>query len=117
MKCLSLKQPYADLLVSCKKTIEVRIWNTNFRGRFLVHASKKINGEACERLKIDQAKLVTGAIIGKANLYDVISYGRKILLSRIKINILQVQITKNQNLVFWSTTRKGLIFLYLLVGN
>ena len=70
-KCLSLKQPYAELLVSGKKTIEVRRWNTNFRGQFLIHASKNIDEEACKRLKIDQAKLVTGAIIGKANLYNV----------------------------------------------
>jgi hypothetical protein len=77
MKCLSLKQPYAELLVSGKKTIEVRKWNTKFRGQFLVHASKNIDEEACKRLKIDQAKLVTGAIIGKANLYDIISYGSK----------------------------------------
>jgi hypothetical protein len=77
MKCLSLKQPYAELLVSCKKTIEVRTWNTNFRGQFLVHASKKINEEACKRLKMDRAKLVTGAIVGEANLYDVLSYGNK----------------------------------------
>jgi ASCH domain-containing protein len=117
MKCLSLKQPYAELLVSCKKAIEVRTWNTNFRGQFLVHASKKINEEACKRLKLDKAKLVTGAIVGKANLYGVYLTGTKILLSRTKINILQVQVTKNQNMVFWSTTRKGLIFLYLLVGN
>ena len=76
-KCLSLKQPYAELLVSGKKTIEVRKWNTKFRGQFLVHASKNIDEEACKRLKIDQAKLVTGAIVGKANLYNVISYGTK----------------------------------------
>ena len=75
MKCLSLKQPYAELLVAGKKTIEVRTWNTKFRGQFLVHASKKINEEACKRLKIDQAKLVTGTIIGNANLYNVIFYG------------------------------------------
>jgi len=76
-KCLSLKQPYAELIVSGKKTIELRTWNTKFRGKFLVHASKKINEEACNRLKIDQAKLVTGAIIGNANIYDVIFYGSK----------------------------------------
>ena len=40
-KCLSLKQPYADLLVAGKKTIELRTWNTKFRGEFLVHASKE----------------------------------------------------------------------------
>ena len=40
MKCLSLKQPFADLLALGKKTIELRKWNTKFRGEFLFHASK-----------------------------------------------------------------------------
>jgi len=40
MKALSLKQPFAELIVSGKKTIELRNWNTKFRGKFLVHASK-----------------------------------------------------------------------------
>jgi len=74
MKCLSLKQPYADLVVSGKKTIELRTWNTKFRGEFLVHASKKIDKEACEMNKIDPKSLATGAIIGKAILYDVRYY-------------------------------------------
>jgi ASCH domain-containing protein len=77
MKCLSLKQPYADLLVSGKKTIETRTWNTKFRGQFLVHASKTINEKACKRLKMDRTRLVTGAIIGKANLYGVKFYKSK----------------------------------------
>ena len=77
VKCLSLKQPYAELLVSGKKIIEVRKWKTKFRGLFLVHASKNIDEESCKRLKMDRAKLVTGAIVGKANLYNVISYGSK----------------------------------------
>src|SRR6476659_10673417 len=76
-KCLSLKQPFAELLVSGMKTIEVRKWKTKFRGQFLIHASKNIDEKACKRLKIEQAKLVTVAINGKANLYDVISYKNK----------------------------------------
>jgi hypothetical protein len=65
VKCLSLNQPYAELLITEKKIIEIRRWNTNFRRQFLVHVSKKINEEACNRLKIEQTKLVTGAILGK----------------------------------------------------
>jgi hypothetical protein len=81
MKCLSLKQPYAQLLVSGKKTIELRSWDTKFRGEFLVHASKKIDKEACKRTKIDPKSLTTGAIIGKAILYDVKYYkNRKLFL-------------------------------------
>lgn len=77
MKCLSLRQPYAELLVSGKKTIELRKWNTNFRGKFLIHASKNVNTEKCITLNINHAKLSTGAIIGKAFLYDVKKYDNK----------------------------------------
>ena len=73
MKCLSISQPFADLIVFGGKTIELRKWNTNFRGEFLIHAPIKIRIEDCKRLKITK-KLVTGAIIGKAELYDVKKY-------------------------------------------
>ncbi|MDQ3083378.1 MAG: ASCH domain-containing protein [Thermoproteota archaeon] len=74
MKCLSLKQPYADLLATGKKTIEIRKWNSNFRGPFLIHASKNVNRDACSTLGFDENKLVKGAIIGKALVYDVVKY-------------------------------------------
>ncbi len=73
MKCLSISQPFADLIISGKKTIELRKWNTNFRGEFLIHAPIKIRVEDCKRLKINK-KLVTGAIIGKAEIYEVKNY-------------------------------------------
>ena len=80
MKCLSLKQPYAELLVSGKKTIELRKWNTAFRGKFLVHASKNIDKERLDFLGIDYNNLTLGAIIGSALLYDVKQYRNKIEL-------------------------------------
>jgi len=73
LKCLSISQPFADLIISGKKIIELRKWNTNFRGEFLIHAPIKIRIEDCKRLKITK-KLVTGVIIGKAELYDVKKY-------------------------------------------
>ena len=74
MKCLSVSQPYADLIVQGKKTIELRTWNTKFRGEFLIHAPFKIKKDACKRLGIDETKLRTGVIIGKAEIYDVKVY-------------------------------------------
>ena len=73
MKCLSISQPFADLIISGKKTIELRTWNTNFRGEFLVHSPIKIRIEDCKRLKITK-QLETGAIIGKAEIYEVKLY-------------------------------------------
>jgi predicted transcriptional regulator len=74
MKCLSVSQPYADLIVQGKKTIELRTWNTKYRGEFLVHAPSKIKKDACKRLGIDETKLRTGSIIGKVEIYDVKIY-------------------------------------------
>ena len=74
MKCLSVCQPFAELIVEGKKTIELRKWNTKFRGEFLVHAAKKILIKDCKRMKIVPSTIVTGAIIGKVNLIDVKKY-------------------------------------------
>lgn len=73
MKCLSVSQPFAQLIINGKKTIELRNWNTNYRGEFLVHAPLKIRKEDCKRLKISE-KLPTGVIIGKAQIVDVKKY-------------------------------------------
>ena len=74
MKCLSICQPFAELIVQGKKTIELRKWNTKFRGEFLVHAAKNVLTEDCKRLKISPEEISTGAIIGKVNLVDVKKY-------------------------------------------
>ena len=81
MKCLSVSQPYADLIVQGKKTIELRTWNTKFRGEFLVHAPFKVKKDACKRLGIDETKLRTVVIIGKAEIFDVKVYN---LVSELK---------------------------------
>ena len=74
MKCLSVSQPYADLIVKGRKTIELRSWNTKFRGEFLVHAPLKIKVEACRRVGTDPTTLRTGAIIGRVEIYGVKKY-------------------------------------------
>ena len=57
-----------------EKDNRTKKWNTKFRGKFLGHASKNIDMEACERLNIDIEKVIKGAIIGSAFLYDVKEY-------------------------------------------
>ena len=76
MKCLSVCQPFADLIISGKKTIELRKWNTNFRGEFLIHAPLNIRSEDSKKLGINK-KFVTGAIVGKAELFNVKKYSSK----------------------------------------
>ena len=73
MKCLSVCQPFAELIVSGRKTVELRPWNTKFRGEFLVHAPTKVRDADCRRLGMD-ADLPVGVIVGRAEVYDVRRY-------------------------------------------
>lgn len=75
MKALSIKQPFAELILQGKKKIELRKWNTKFRGEFLIHAPKKPDSEAME--KFGFKKLPCGFILGKANLVEVKKYKNK----------------------------------------
>lgn len=42
MKALSVRQPWAWLIVNGWKNVENREWPTRFRGRVLIHASKSM---------------------------------------------------------------------------
>lgn len=72
MKALSLKQPFAELILNGKKKIELRRWNTNFRGEFFIHASKIPDKKNMK--KFDFKDLPLGFIVGKAELIDVKRY-------------------------------------------
>lgn len=74
MKALSVRQPFVELILKKRKTVETRTWNTKFRGVFLIHASKTIDKKACNRFNIDPKTLVTGAIVGKACLVSTKEY-------------------------------------------
>ena len=101
MKCLSICQPFAELIIQNKKTIELRTWNTKIRGEFLVHAPIKIRKETYEKLKIKE-KLTTGAIIGKVELYDVKKYE----------SLKEIKIDKKKH--YSSTTSHEKIFGFIL---
>ncbi len=72
MKVLSLKQPYAELVVSGEKTIELRKWNTKFRGNFLIHASLTPDKKAMKKFGFSDLPL--GKIVGRTRLVDVKKY-------------------------------------------
>jgi predicted transcriptional regulator len=72
MKTLSLKQPFAELILQGKKKIELRKWNTKFRGEFLIHASKNPDKDSMKKFGFES--LPSGAIVGKAKLVDVKHY-------------------------------------------
>lgn len=68
-----MSQPWAELLVSGKKKIEVRTKNTNYRGWFYVYAAKKdTKDEVVSTFGFQN--LPSGVLIGRAFLEDVKAY-------------------------------------------
>jgi len=75
---LSLKQPWATLLVYGRKTIEIRRWPTVRRGRVLIHAAR-VPDERPEAWALVPADLhesaqLAGGIVGECELTGCISY-------------------------------------------
>jgi hypothetical protein len=75
MKALSIKQPWAELILQGKKTIELRKWNTKFRGEFFIHASGNVDWKACERFGLRGLSLQ--CLVGKARLVSVVEYEKE----------------------------------------
>lgn len=81
MKALSIKQPWAWLIVNGYKDIENRSWKTKVRGPILIHASKSVDmtGFAYVALKYPDVpmpplnSLPTGGIVGSAEIVDCIT--------------------------------------------
>lgn len=82
MIALTIRQPWATLIVQGAKTVENRTWATRHRGPFLVHAaaarcrqSYALASELTSRLGIilpDFDELVRGAIVGGAAIMDCV---------------------------------------------
>ena len=74
MKALTIRQPWATLIMQGVKRYEFRSWKTNFRGEVLIHAGKGIDKEAVERLKkyLPEGELPLGKILGKVNITDCV---------------------------------------------
>ena len=50
MKVLTIKQPWATLIMQGDKRFEFRSWQTKYRGDLLIHAGKGIDKVAMKRL-------------------------------------------------------------------
>jgi ASCH domain len=75
---LSLKQPWAALLVHGRKTIEVRRWATARRGLILIHAARVPDArpEAWAHVppELREASRIVGGVVGAADLTGVKAY-------------------------------------------
>jgi len=72
MKAINLHQPWAELIISGKKRIELRKTRISHRGILGIRATKTVLDGECQKHNLKGEDLVTGAIIGTVELVDVI---------------------------------------------
>ncbi len=80
---ISVYQPWADLIVRGIKDIENRSWPTRFRGRILIHAGNKIDGDNVKKYRrdlgldsVDDYEPQTMAIVGMVDIVDCVNTHR-----------------------------------------
>jgi hypothetical protein len=87
MKALSIRQPWAWLIVNNFKDIENRSWPTKLRGEVLVHASQGMTHQEYEDVAVmllvdprlrhiklpDRDSLPRGGIVGKVTIRDSVT--------------------------------------------
>jgi hypothetical protein len=79
LKALSVRQPWAWLIVNGVKDIENRSWRTHLRGPLLIHASRSLEGYAENIESVERkhgisvpSELDRGGIVGVVDLIDCV---------------------------------------------
>ena len=67
---LSVRQPWAELILSGKKTVELRTYDTRYRGEIWLHTGQHYDVDAMNRFGYEE--LFTGGYVGKVTLEMVL---------------------------------------------
>jgi hypothetical protein len=76
IKALTIRQPWAELILRGRKPYELRSWRTKYRGPLAIHVAAKIDAEEARQLGLNPDKLISSAFVGFAVLADVRPYTR-----------------------------------------
>ena len=77
MKGLTIKEPWATLIIEGLKQYEFRSWKTKYRGKILIHAGASLEKDMLPRFSCYDLKYNCGYIIGEAELIDCILVDEK----------------------------------------
>ena len=88
MKALTIKEPWATLIVEGYKKYEFRTWKTNYRGKILIHAGKSIEKDQLKKFEPYHLNYANGEIIGEAYITECIKVDESFNKELIKENEL-----------------------------
>ena len=86
MKALTIKEPWATLIIDGYKKYEFRSWKTNYRGKILIHAGMSEEKDMLKKFKDYNLNCSKGMIIGEALLTDCILVTKEVEEELLKID-------------------------------
>lgn len=86
MKALTIKEPWATLIIDGYKKYEFRSWKTNYRGKILIHAGMSEEKDMLKKFKDYNLNCSKGMIIGEALLTDCILVTKEFEEELLKID-------------------------------
>lgn len=104
MKVLTIKQPWASLIINSYKKYEFRSWKTNYRGKILIHAGKSLEKDMLNRFKDYNLDIDLGYIIGEAYLEDCILVTKKFQDKLRKIDSVVYARSNREEMYAWKLT-------------
>lgn len=100
MKALTIKEPWASLIINNYKTYEFRSWKTNYRGKILIHAGLSLEKNELKYFEDYNLNYQCGNIIGEATIIDCILVTKELNKKILDINN-KVYKNNHENLYAW----------------
>ena len=72
MRAITIRQPFASLVVTGRKRLETRKWFTSYRGPLLIHAARSVHREPIRGVASLEG-LPLGAIVGRVHVIGCLS--------------------------------------------
>jgi hypothetical protein len=72
-RAISVRQPWAELIVAGTKSVEIRGWSDRYRGPLWIHAALRLDDHALPSLPRPE-ELPRGALVGQVELVDIVPF-------------------------------------------
>lgn len=78
MRAINLDQPWAELILQGRKTIELRTRRPGRLGRLALRANLRVLNSFCEKFALDPDSLPSGALVGTVLVVEVIHFDQRL---------------------------------------
>lgn len=101
MKAITIREPWATLIIEGYKEYEFRSRKINYRGKILIHAGQTLEKNMVDRFKEYNLEYSCGFIIGEATITDCILVDEKFNKELNRLNSIVYSSSNHKETYAW----------------